>query len=176
MHIMLGEFYELDKKIIKLMATYGLPALRISMGVVFLWFGFLKFFPGVSPAEELAIHTTEILSFGLLDDRTAVFVIALWESIIGIGLIFRLFMRFTILLLFLQMIGACAPLVIFPDQVFTQFPYAPTLEGQYIIKNIVIICAALVLGASVRGGSVFPGFVQKKLLKKADEKSQDGNS
>lgn len=151
------KFIEIDKQIVNWMATYGMPLMRISMGIVFFWFGFLKFFPGISPAEELAIHTTEILTFGLVPDNLSILIIAAWECLIGIGLVFRLFMRATLLLLFLQMIGACAPLVVSPAEVFNYFPYAPTLEGQYIIKNIVIISAAIVLGASVRGGKLFVG-------------------
>ena len=70
------------------------------------------------------------------------------------GLIFGLFMRTTLLLLFLQMIGTVSPVFLFPDAVFTAIPYAPTLEGQYIIKNLVLVSAGLVIGATVRGGGV----------------------
>ena len=72
--------------------------------------------------------------------------LALWEVLIGIGLISGKFMRETLILLFLQMAGTFMPVFLFPEEVFTQFPYAPTLEGQYIIKNIVIISAGIVLG------------------------------
>ena len=65
-------------------------------------------------------------------------------------------MRATLLLLAVQMIGTLTPLVLFPGEVFTRIPYAPTLEGQYIIKNAVMISAAIVLGATVRGGGVVP--------------------
>jgi hypothetical protein len=63
-------------------------------------------------------------------------------------------MRATLLLLVLQMLGTITPLFLFPAETFTQFPYAPTLEGQYIIKNIVLVSAAIVIGATVRGGAV----------------------
>ncbi|MGK2961118.1 MAG: hypothetical protein ACSLFK_03105, partial [Gemmatimonadaceae bacterium] len=65
-----------------------------------------------------------------------------------------IWMRATILLLMLQMAGTLTPVVLFPDEVFLVAPYAPTLEGQYIIKNVVLISAAIVLGALVRGGAV----------------------
>jgi hypothetical protein len=63
-------------------------------------------------------------------------------------------MRFTLLLLFAQMLGTITPVFFFPAEVFTRIPYAPTLEGQYIIKNLVLISAGLVIGATVRGGAV----------------------
>jgi uncharacterized membrane protein YkgB len=81
-------------------------------------------------------------------------VLALWECAIGIGLITKPFMRATLLLLFVQMIGTITPIFLFPNEVFTVLPYAPTLEGQYIIKNIVLVSAGLVIGATVRGGRV----------------------
>ena len=60
----------------------------------------------------------------------------------------------TILLLLLQMLGTVTPLFLFPSEAFVVVPIAPTLEGQYIIKNIVLVSAALVIGATVRGGRV----------------------
>ncbi|HEU4724776.1 MAG TPA: hypothetical protein VFU59_05685, partial [Candidatus Eisenbacteria bacterium] len=84
------------------------------------------------------------------------------ECAIGLGLIFGIFMRATLLLLVLQMIGTMTPLVFFPHEVFTRIPYAPTMEGQYIIKNIVLVSAGLVIGATVRGGRVVsdPGMLR----------------
>ena len=72
------------------------------------------------------------------------------------GLLVGRWMRAVLLLLFLQMIGTATPLVLFPNETWTQFPIAPTLEGQYIIKNIVLVSAAIVLGATVRGGRLVP--------------------
>lgn len=147
-------FDRLDAFLTGLMAKSGIPLLRLSLGIVFLWFGALKFFPGLSPAEDLAARTISQITFGLLAPQTAVFILALWECLIGIGLIFNLFMRFTLLLLWVQMLGTITPLFFFPGEVFTVFPYAPSLEGQYIIKNIVLVSAGLVIGATVRGGRV----------------------
>lgn len=81
-------------------------------------------------------------------------ILALWECLIGLGLLTGRFMRVTLLLLAVQMAGTLTPLVLFPSEVFARIPYAPTLEGQYIIKNAVLISAALVLGATVRGGGL----------------------
>ena len=83
-------------------------------------------------------------------------ILAVWESAIGIGLFVGRWMRAVLLLLFVQMLGTITPLFLFPTETFTIFPIAPTLEGQYIIKNIVIVSAAIVLGATVRGGELSP--------------------
>jgi uncharacterized membrane protein YphA (DoxX/SURF4 family) len=144
----------IDARITHWMARYGLRLLRISLGVVFLWFGALKFFPGMSPASDLASRTIDVLSFGVVHSSVSVPLLAGWECLIGVGLLFGIFMRATLLLLAVQMAGTLTPLVLFPGEVFTRIPYAPTLEGQYIIKNAVPISAAIVLGATVRGGGL----------------------
>jgi uncharacterized membrane protein YphA (DoxX/SURF4 family) len=136
------------------MARYGVRLLRISLGVNFFWFGFLKFFPGLSPAQDLATRTITMLTFGVIRPSLALVLLAAWESAIGLGLIFGVAMRATLLLLFVQMLGTITPLVFFPHETFYRFPYAPTLEGQYIIKNLVLISAGIVIGATVRGGTL----------------------
>jgi uncharacterized membrane protein YkgB len=136
------------------MASNGVGLLRISMGVIFFWFGMLKFFEGLSPAESLATRTIDILSFGLIGPELVRYGLATWEVLIGMGLIFKIFLRETLLLMFLQMLGTLTPIVLLPDEVFTIFPYGLTLEGQYIIKNLVIIAAGLVIGSTVRGGRI----------------------
>jgi uncharacterized membrane protein YphA (DoxX/SURF4 family) len=146
----------LDRGITRAMADYGLVLMRIALGVVFLWFGVLKFFPGLSPAEGLAGRTIETLTLNTIPYTTAVFILAIWESVIGLGLLTGRFMRATLFLLFLQMLGTLTPLVLFPNETFGAFPYAPTLEGQYIIKNAVLVAGAVILGATVRGGRIVP--------------------
>lgn len=147
-------FDRIDKALTGWMAKYGVLFLRVSLGIVFLWFGALKFFPGLSPAEDLAARTISQLTFGYLAPQTAVFILAVWESLIGIGLLFGLYLRATLFLLWVQMLGTITPLFFFPQELFLVFPYAPTLEGQYIFKNIVLVSAGLVIGATVRGGRV----------------------
>ena len=147
-------FDAVDSSITKWMARYGILLLRISLGIVYLWFGVLKFFPNLSPSADLSARTIEQLTFGTIPASEALLLLAVWETLIGLGLIFGIWMRFTLLLLFIQMLGTLTPIIFFPKEVFTVFPYAPTLEGQYIIKNLVIISAAIVLGATVRGGAI----------------------
>ena len=144
----------IDRRITRWMADHGLVLMRLALGVVFLWFGVLKFFPGLSPAESLAGRTFSAITLGALSESGAVLVLAAWECLIGMGLLTGLFMRATLALLFLQMLGTLTPLVLFPNETFIAFPYAPTLEGQYIIKNAVLIAGAVILGATVRGGRI----------------------
>lgn len=147
-------FEAVDVTLTEWMAKSGVRLLRISLGVVFLWFGVLKFFPGVSPAETLATDTFNVLTFGMVAPRTSLLILALWESAIGIGLITGKALRLTLLLLFLQMPGTVTPMFIFPELTFVRFPYALTIEGQYIVKNLVLVSAGIVIGATVRGGGL----------------------
>jgi uncharacterized membrane protein YphA (DoxX/SURF4 family) len=147
-------FTRVDTALTNWMARYGIVILRVGLGLVFVWFGALKFFPSLSPAEGLATATISRLTFGLVPPEVSLPVLAAWEVLIGVGLVTGRFLRITLLLLFTQMIGTVMPVFLFPDQVFTAFPYAPTLEGQYIFKNVVLIGAGLVIGATVRGGAV----------------------
>ncbi len=147
-------FVKIDPVITKWMSRNGFLLVRISIGIIFFWFGFLKFFPGLSPAQDLAVRTISILSFELIPDVVIINGLAFWEVLISIGLISGKFMRETLLLLFLQMAGTFAPVFLFPDEVFTHFPYAPTLEGQYIIKNLVLLAAGIVLGGKLHKTSV----------------------
>jgi uncharacterized membrane protein YkgB len=147
-------FDRMDRRITAWMAAHGVTLLRIALGVVFLWFGALKLVPGLSPAETLAGRTIETLTFGIVPAAVAVPFLALWEVAIGLGLLIGRWMRATLLLLFVQMLGTITPLFLFPAETWQVFPVAPTLEGQYIIKNIVLVSAAIVLGATVRGGEL----------------------
>ena len=147
-----ARFENVDRHITGWMAKNGITLLRISVGIVFFWFGVLKFIPGLSPADELATRTISVLTFGIVPPDISRPVLAAWECLIGLGLLTGRYMRVTLLLLFVQMMGTITPLVLFPNETWTQFLIAPTLEGQYILKNMVLITAAIVIGATVRGG------------------------
>jgi len=163
-------FNRIDIAITEWMARYGVALLRISVGIVFLWFGLLKFFPNLSPAEDLAARTISTLTFGIVQPNVSVPVLALWETLIGLGLISGMFMRATLALLALQMLGTITPLFLFPQETFTVFPIAPTLEGQYIIKNVVLVSAAIVIGATVRGGNLV---VEKEIAEQAQQRYRE---
>ncbi len=143
-------FNQIDKAITGWMNEYGISILRVSLGIIFLWFGFLKFFPGSSPAEQLATKTISFLTCGIIKPAVSIYLLATMETLIGLGLIFRIFLRTTLLILFFQMLGTVTPLFLFPGETFTLFPVSPTLEGQYIIKNIVLVSAGIVIGSTVR--------------------------
>lgn len=151
-----ARFDRLDRRITFALAAAGIPLLRIALGFVFLWFGALKLVPDLSPAEDLAARTIGVLTFGVVPPSVALPVLAAWEVAIGVGLLAGRFLRVTLLLLVVQMAGTLTPLVLFPDETFTVFPIAPTLEGQYILKNVVLVAAAMVVGATVRGGQLDP--------------------
>ena len=142
-------YFDTDRQIRNWMKRFGIPLLRISLGMVFTWFGALKFFPYLSPAETLAQQTLEILTFGMISPELGIRILAVWECLIGVGLLLGKGLRLVLLLLAFQMIGAMSPVVLFPEQVFQIVPWAPTLEGQYIVKNLVLISAAIVVGAAV---------------------------
>jgi uncharacterized membrane protein YphA (DoxX/SURF4 family) len=146
----------IDRRITAGLAVAAVPFTRFALGLVFLWFGALKFLPGASPAQELATRTIETLTLGVVGPAISLPVLAGWECAIGLGLLSGLFLRATLLLLAVQMVGTITPLFLFPSETFTVFPFAPTLEGQYIIKNLVIIGAAMVVGGTVRGGRLRP--------------------
>lgn len=140
-------FDEIDTQVTTWMAEHGIALLRVTLGIVFVWFGALKLFPGWSPAEDLVKATVPFLP-----GRLFLPVLAVWEIVIGLGFITGRALRLTILLLFLQMPGTLAPIFLLPERVFTSIPFGLTLEGQYIIKNLVLIAGAVVIGATVRGG------------------------
>ncbi|MBW3534961.1 MAG: hypothetical protein KY453_07070 [Gemmatimonadetes bacterium] len=137
----------LDRRIAGLMERTGVPALRVSLAVIFIWFGALKPL-GMSPAEDLVLMTVSWMP--LLEPRGWLAVIGWWEVAIGVTFLFRRTVRLAIALLALQMGGTLLPLFILPGVTFQRVPWAPTLEGQYIIKNLLIISAALVVGGTVR--------------------------
>jgi uncharacterized membrane protein YphA (DoxX/SURF4 family) len=141
-----------DQRLAAWMAKNGVTLLRVSLGVVFLWFGALKFFPSMSPAEDLATKTISALTLGAVQPAVSLPVLATWECLIGVGLLTGVATRATLLLLWTQMAGTLTPLVLFPSESFTRVPYAPTLEGQDIVKNLVLVSAGVVVGATVRGG------------------------
>lgn len=149
------EFYnKLDELITTWMAKNAIKFLRISLGLIFFWFGVIKFFPGVSSAEGIATKTISVLTFGFLQQAVSIYILAAWETLIGLGLLLNKFLREILFLLFLQMIGTITPLFLFPLETFKIFPFVPTLEGQYIIKNLILISAGLAIGATVRGGRI----------------------
>ena len=138
---------QFDRQVAGWMGRNGLRVLRYALAIVFIWFGILKPLD-MSPAETLVKNTVYFLPPEVFFP-----ILGWWEVAIGLGLLYRPLNRIALLLLFLQMPGTMLPLVLLPDVCFTAVPFGLTLEGQYIIKNIVLIGAALVVGSTVRRSS-----------------------
>ena len=142
----------LDRRIARVLHRNGVRLLRYAIGIVFVWFGALKLVPGLSPAEELVKATVYFVDADLFYP-----ILAVWEILIGVLLLVRPAVRGALFLLALQMPGTFLPLILLPEVCFSQFPFASplevfalTLEGQYIVKNIVLIAAGIVVGGTVR--------------------------
>jgi uncharacterized membrane protein YkgB len=133
----------LDRAIIETLNRISLPVLRISLGIIFIWFGALKPF-GQSPAVDLITKTVY-----WFDPDIFIPILGIWEMLIGICLLFPPLIRVGLGLLALQMPGTFLPLVLLPEVCFTSFPFDLTLEGQYIVKNLVLIGAGLVVGSKL---------------------------
>lgn len=119
--------------------------LRWSLALVYVWFGVLKFVPGLSPADALAKDTIRVITFGMIPDEVNIVLLAIWE--VGVGLLFfsgRL-TRFAIQAAVLHMIFTFTPLFFFPSVSFSHAPYAFTIIGQYIVKNLVFLVALGIL-------------------------------
>lgn len=135
------------------LVLHSIAALRIAIGAVFLGFGVLKYFPGVSPAQDLTEATTQILFLGLVPGGVALVMIATLECFIGMCLLSDRWMRLAIWLLAIEFVGILSPAILLPGRLFAGPHHAPTLEGQYVLKDIILVTAALVIAAgSFRGG------------------------
>ena len=137
-------FQQLDARISGWMRDYGPWLVRISLAVVFIWFGILKPL-GLSTANDLVRRTVY-----WVDPGWFIPLLGWWEVAIGVCMLFRPLIRVGIFLLLLQMPGTLLPLFVLPEICWVRVPTVPTLEGQYIIKNLVLISAAIVAGGTVR--------------------------
>jgi uncharacterized membrane protein YkgB len=133
------------------LVAHSIAFLRISIGAILLAFGALKFFPGVSPAQDLVERTMDIMTFGIVPGPVALVAVALLETVLGLWLISGRAMRGAVYLLGIALIGIMSPIVLLPGRLFAGPHGAPTLEGQYVLKDVIIVGAALVLAASVGG-------------------------
>ena len=136
------------------LVAYSLQALRISLGLVFLGFGVIKFVPGLSPAEAIASATIDRLTFGLVSGHTAVLLTAVTETVIGITLVSGKLLRVGLVVLAGALVGIMSPLALFTAELF---PHGPTLMGQYVLKDIVLAASALVVAAHALGARLHTG-------------------
>jgi putative oxidoreductase len=139
------------QRLTRLLTRHSITILRVNLGLVFLGFGALKFVPGASPAQELAERTLEKLSLGIVSGETAVLVTAVAECFIGVTLITGKLLRAGLISLAASMVGILSPLALFFHDLF---PGAPTLEGQYVLKDFVLVAAGLVIAAQALGAQL----------------------
>ncbi len=135
--------YKFDYFIRTRMQRVALPLMRYSLAVIFIWFGALKPF-GLSPAADLAARTMP-----MIPQQIFIPVLGWWEVAIGVCFLFKPLIRVAIVLLALQIPGTFLPLVLLPEYCYTKFPFVLTIEGQYIIKNLLIIGCTLAIGGSL---------------------------
>ncbi|HEY2696037.1 MAG TPA: DoxX family membrane protein [Pseudonocardiaceae bacterium] len=129
---------------------YSVPVLRVCMGIVIFGFGVLKYFPGVSPAQGVVLAVNRILTFGLLPDQVTLPLFATVEAVIGLFLITGWGLRVIIYPLAVWVVAILSPLVLLTAQLFSGPYHAPTLLGQYVFKDIILLAAVLVVAADVR--------------------------
>ena len=141
---------QLNGLLLRVLMTRSIDVLRCAMGAVFLGFGTLKLFPGISPAEDLAVTTTHILTFGLVPDSVALFGVAMLECLIGACLLIGRRLRVVALLLLVpQLVGILSPIVLLPGRLFSGPDGAPTLEAQYVLKDVILVGATVVIAADL---------------------------
>ncbi|MDC6390147.1 hypothetical protein PP182_15750 [Maribacter sp. PR1] len=138
--------------------------LKIAIGLVYLWFGVLKFFPNVSPAEELAVNTINQLTNFLIPSNISIVLLALWETTVGLFLILGLQKKNTIRVAVIHMLLTFTPLYFFPDLIFNDTILSLTLLGQYIVKNLIILGALGILWIEVKEKSSVAQKTEKNTL------------
>ncbi|MFZ5759016.1 MAG: hypothetical protein ACOY32_05195 [Thermodesulfobacteriota bacterium] len=141
---MYGWLDQADNEIAEWMDKYCHILMRISLALIFIWFGALKPL-GISPEIELIKRTVYWLR-----PESFVIVLGWWEIAIGTALLIRPLIRVALLLLLIQLPGTFLPLLLLPEICFSTFPFGLTLEGQYIVKNLFLVSAAFVIGSKVR--------------------------
>ncbi|WP_395243022.1 DoxX family membrane protein [Agromyces sp. MMS24-K17] len=133
-----------------LLEKWSIPALRVALGLVFAVFGVLKFFPGVSPVESLVEATWGVLTFGLVGGQLALVLTAVIETTAGLLLVSGVGARLGLVVLAIAFVGIFSPLLFFPGELFEAT--GPTLLGQYVLKNVVLVAAALVVASRALRG------------------------
>lgn len=117
--------------------------LRVCIGLIFCWFGVLKFFPRASAAEDFAVRAMTELTTGLIPAQISLCMLAVLETAIGLAFVTGFLLRYALAAFFLHMAGVFLSLLLLPDDTWNTYGAVPTLEGQYVIKNIVLVAACL---------------------------------
>ena len=123
----------------------SLAPLRLALGAVYFYFGLLKFYPDLSPAELLATQTIMRLSLHSIGPRTVMLWLALLECTIGAALLLNVLVRPALWLFLIHIAGTFVPLFVLPEFMFKFVPFAPTIEGEFIFKNVVFVAVGWIL-------------------------------
>lgn len=135
-----------------LVDSHAPALLRVTVGIVFLGFGVLKLFPSASPAEQLAVDAATKMTLGLVPETALLLSLAALETAIGVGLLAgRRLLRPALVAFFLHMGGVFSTLFLLPDAMWQPHSPAPTMEGQYVVKNVVLVTVCLVVAANEWG-------------------------
>ena len=159
-----GKFERVDAGLNRWLMHHSIMLLRISLGAVFFGFGVLKFFPNLSPAQSIAIQTMKIITFGIVPPGVTIVFVACLECAIGLCFITGKFLRIAVWLLLFELIGILSPLVLLTSELFTGPFHAPNLLGQYVLKDVVLVAAGMVIAATLRGGHLV---IERKVEKDA---------
>jgi putative oxidoreductase len=151
-----SKFDRVDASINRWLVRYSIRLLRVSLGAVFLGFGVLKFFPNVSPAQSITTQTLAVMSFGLVPASVSLIFVASLECAIGLCFLTGKFLRIAVWLLLLELIGILSPLVLLPQELFTGPFHAPNLLGQYVLKDVILAGAGMVIAATLRKAPLNP--------------------
>ncbi len=140
-------FDRVDGVIVSFMRGYGITLLRLALALTFIWFGALKIL-GVSPVSDLVAATAYVVP-----RQFFVPFLGWWELAVGVGLLFGAALRVTLAFFFLQMAGTFLVFIVHPDLTFRGGnPFLLTTTGEFIVKNLVLISAGIVVGSTVRRG------------------------
>lgn len=146
---------ELDRRIGGFLRRWSIPALRVSLGIVFIWFGALKVFD-VTPVADLVASTVY-----WFDADWVVPALGVFEIAVGLGLLFKVALRLVLAAFALQMVGTFLVLIVLPEVAFEDGnPLLLTVEGEFVIKNLVLLTAGMVVGATIPAGRAFLGRTQ----------------
>ncbi|MCB0646909.1 MAG: hypothetical protein KDC49_09605 [Saprospiraceae bacterium] len=129
-------------------------AISFSLFIIYFWFGIQKFFPHVSPAEEIAGNTIQVLTFGFLSFKTGLMILAVWEVGIAFFILCCPTNRIVMGLTILHLIFTFTPFLFFPSLTLGDATGSLTLLGQYIVKNLLLICCVYFLykvGPNLKG-------------------------
>jgi uncharacterized membrane protein YkgB len=133
-----------DQVAIPFLRRWGVPTLRISLAIIFIWFGALKVL-GVSPVVELVASLVY-----WVDPDWFVPALGVVELLVGLALALRRLLRTVLLVLAGQIVGTFLVFILLPDVAFQDGnPLKLTVEGEFVIKNLVLLGAGMMIGASI---------------------------